>query len=213
MLQALKGEANAENAYPRDGVVSLSELIGYVRTRVGVEAPAAGWSKSITPQARDLRTNTGEFFFITSEHKVAKLESGGHECQGRFENGMPVVVMGKPAIDTFKDCAYCPEMVVIPAGKYLMGSPSEEAQRYSDEGPLHGVSLPMPIAVGKYEVSFAEWDACVAAGGCSGYRPYDEGWGRGQRPVINVSWEDAKAHVEWLSEAAGQPYRLLSEAE
>ena len=67
--------------------------------------------------------------------------------------------------------------------------------------------------MGKYEVTFAEWDACVADGGCNGYKPHDEGWGRGQRPVINVSWDDAQAYLIWLSKETGQPYRLLSEAE
>ena len=58
-----------------------------------------------------------------------------------------------------------------------------------------------------------EWDACVSAGGCGGYRPEDEGWGRGRRPVINVSWEDAQEYVRWLSRETGEDYRLLSEAE
>lgn len=67
--------------------------------------------------------------------------------------------------------------------------------------------------VGRYEVTFAQWDECVAAGGCNGYRPGDEGWGRGNRPVINVSWNDAQAYVQWLSQHTGQRYRLLTSAE
>jgi formylglycine-generating enzyme required for sulfatase activity len=67
--------------------------------------------------------------------------------------------------------------------------------------------------VGRYEVTFAQWDACVAGGGCNGYRPNDEGWGRGNRPVINVSWNDAQAYVQWLSQSTGQRYRLLNAAE
>ena len=69
------------------------------------------------------------------------------------------------------------------------------------------------FAVGKYEVTFGEWEACVAGGGCGGYRPDDRGWGRGDRPVINVSWEDARGYVRWLSRKTGKTYRLLSEAE
>ena len=69
----------------------------------------------------------------------------------------------------------------------------------------------MPYA--KYELTFADWDACVAAGGCNGYKPNDLGWGRGQQPVINVSWDDAHAYVAWLSAVTGKTYRLLSEAE
>ena len=78
---------------------------------------------------------------------------------------------------------------------------------------MHRATIGQPFAVGVYEVTFAEWEACVSGGGCKGYRPDDVGWGRGRRPVINVSWEDARAYVAWLSRETGQAYRLLSEAE
>ena len=113
----------------------------------------------------------------------------------------------------FQDCAECPQMVVIPAGSFLMGSPESEEGRESDEGPQHRVTIREPFAVGVYEVTFEEWDACMADGGCGGYRPDDKGWGRGRRPVIKVSWEDAQAYVKWLSRKTGEEYRLLSEAE
>ena len=103
--------------------------------------------------------------------------------------------------------------MVVPAGTFTMGSPASEEFREEDEGPQHSVTIPAPFAVGVYEVTFAEWDACVRAGGCGGYAPADEGWGRGSRPVINVSWEDAQAYVSWLSQQTGARYRLLSEAE
>ena len=113
----------------------------------------------------------------------------------------------------FQDCARCPEMVVVPDGSFLMGSPSDEAGRSDDEGPVHRVTIARPFAVGVYEVTFAEWGACVSGGGCDGFRPDDRGWGRGRRPVINVSWDDAQAYVRWLSRKTGEEYRLLSEAE
>ena len=113
----------------------------------------------------------------------------------------------------FQDCSDCPEMVVVPGGSYMMGSPADEEERSGDEGPRHRVMVPRPIAVGKYEITFGEWDACVAGGGCGGYRPGDAGWGRGRRPVVNVSWEDAKGYAEWLSRKTGEGYRLLSESE
>jgi formylglycine-generating enzyme required for sulfatase activity len=69
------------------------------------------------------------------------------------------------------------------------------------------------FAAGKFAVTFDEWDACVSAGGCNAYRPDDGGWGRGQRPVIHVSWNDAKAYATWLSGRTGKTYRLLSETE
>ena len=113
----------------------------------------------------------------------------------------------------FRDCAECPELVVVSEGTYMMGSPSSEAGRDSDEGPVHRVTFERPFAVGVYEVTFGEWDACVSGGGCGGHRPSDEGWGRGRQPVMNVSWDDAKAYVRWLSRKTGKEYRLLSESE
>lgn len=124
----------------------------------------------------------------------------------------PSARLYKPG-ESFKDCADCPEMVVVPAGSFTMGSPASEKERSGDEGPQRRVTFARPFAVGKFEATFAEWDACVADGGCNGYRPSDSGWGRGNRPAINVSWDDAKAYVGWLSRKAGKTYRLLSEAE
>ena len=113
----------------------------------------------------------------------------------------------------FRDCGTCPEMVVVPSGSFMMGSQASEAGRDDDEGPVHRVTIGYRLAVGVYEVTFSEWDACVDAGGCGGHRPEDEGWGRGSRPVINVSWEDAQEYVRWLSRETGGDYRLLSESE
>ena len=112
----------------------------------------------------------------------------------------------------FRDCAECPEMVVMPAGSFEMGSPSHEGGRFDNEGPLHRVTISEPFAVGVHEVTFREWDACHRAGGCS-RNPGDNGWGRGNRPVINVSWEDAREYLRWLSGKTGEDYRLLSESE
>ena len=112
----------------------------------------------------------------------------------------------------FRDCRMCPLLVVVPDGRFVMGSPESEGRRWPDEGPQHWVWIGSPFAVGVYEVTFSEWDECVAVGGCNRWVPGDEGWGRGSRPVINVSWEDAQAYVEWLSRQTGEQYRLLSEA-
>jgi formylglycine-generating enzyme required for sulfatase activity len=112
----------------------------------------------------------------------------------------------------FRDCPSCPEMVAVPAGEFMMGSPESEKGRGKDEGPQHKVTFQQPFAAGKFEVTFTQWDACVADGGCT-HKPGDEGWGRGQRPVINVSFDDAKQYLAWLSKKSGKPYRLLTEAE
>jgi formylglycine-generating enzyme required for sulfatase activity len=116
----------------------------------------------------------------------------------------------KPGSD-FKECTSgCPVMIVIPAGKFIMGSSENEPDREASEGPQHEVTVAKPFAVSKFEVTFEEWDACVAAAACP--RVPDH-WGRGEMPVINVSWGDAKQYVGWLSQLTGKEYRLLTEAE
>jgi formylglycine-generating enzyme required for sulfatase activity len=102
-------------------------------------------------------------------------------------------------------------MVVVPASTFTMGSPANEPQRYDNEVQVR-VTIPAPFAAGKYAVTFDEWDACIAEGGCR-HKPEDGGWGRGRRPVIYVNWDDAKAYTAWVSRKTGNTYRLLSEAE
>ena len=124
-----------------------------------------------------------------------------------------VAALGLPSEgEVVRDCVECPEMVVVPAGSYTMGSPLDEPGRWNDEGPRHRVRIGRPFAVGRYEVTFAEWDACRHAGGCA-HTPNDEGWARGNRPAIHVTWKHAQEYAGWLSEKTGRTYRLLSESE
>jgi formylglycine-generating enzyme required for sulfatase activity len=104
-------------------------------------------------------------------------------------------------------------MVVVPAGTFAMGSAQTDKKAYTSEMPQHTVTIAKPFAVSKYELTFADWDACVTGGGCNSYKPDDEGWGRGQQPVVTVDWDDAQQYVAWLSQVTGKTYRLLSEAE
>ena len=120
--------------------------------------------------------------------------------------GIPVIFR-----DQLADGSPGPEMVLIPSGIYLMGSPADEPERSDTEGPQHQVTIAKPFAIGRYVLTFAEWDAFAAATG--GYRPDDEGWGRGARPVINVSWDDAQGYLRWLAGQTSQDYRLPSESE
>ncbi len=90
------------------------------------------------------------------------------------------------AAKDFRDCRQCPEMVPVPGKAY---------------------------AIGKYLVTFEEWDACVEAGGCGGYKPDDGNWGRGRMPVFNVSWEQVQTYLAWLSKKTHRTYRLPTEAE
>ena len=117
----------------------------------------------------------------------------------------------------FRDCPQCPEMVVVPAGSFMMGSPAEEEggpqSHQFHERPQHRVDFAAPFAIGLFEVTFEQWDACLAGGGCGGYRPERPFFDEPNHPIVDVSWNDARAYVEWLSARTGQHYRLPSEAE
>ena len=113
--------------------------------------------------------------------------------------------------DNLKSGGKGPHMVHIPAGSFVMGSPPTEQGRQKNESPQHTVTISRPFALSLYEITFAEYDAFAKA--TARQRPHDRGWGRGQRPVINVSWEDATAYAAWLSDQTGQRYRLPTEAE
>ncbi|MGB5487472.1 MAG: SUMF1/EgtB/PvdO family nonheme iron enzyme, partial [Lysobacterales bacterium] len=113
---------------------------------------------------------------------------------------------------TFHDCEGCPEMMVIPSNAFWQGSKDDSQLALSMEKPSRLVTIDEPFAAGIHEVTMAEWDLCFKEKGCSS-QPGDNGWGRGSRPVIMVSWNDAEEYVHWLSEKTGQAYRLPSESE
>ena len=131
----------------------------------------------------------------------------------------------------FRDCADCPEMVVVPMGTFAMGSPADEAGRYAGEDPVRRISIGEPIAVGLHEVTRRQYASFVRESGYAGAdscwvyekggwkERMDRGWrdpGFGQtgsHPAVCVSWEDAFSYVEWLSRRTGAAYRLLSESE
>ncbi len=124
----------------------------------------------------------------TAVQRTSQAQAGTSRTDGPLSSERERALKPK---DSFKECSQCPEMVVVPVGSFTMGSPGSEEGRDNDEGPQHPVRIGKPFAVGKFSVTFEDWDACVADGGCNGYRPSDAGWGRGRRPVINVSWNDA----------------------
>ena len=131
-------------------------------------------------------------------------------------------VQSRATGQVFQDLPTAPQMVVLPSGKFLMGSPLDEPLRIDIESPQHEVTIDYRLAMGKYPVTFEEWDACVADGGTK-HKPKDMGgfWsrGRGKRPVIHVNWNDAEQYVVWLNKKVGiaevdpTRYRLPSEAE
>jgi formylglycine-generating enzyme required for sulfatase activity len=169
------------------------------QSNAAAEREFAAASEADTPQALEefLAAHPNSAHALAARGRIAELRATGVTIGERFVR----------AGEVFDDCDgadWCPRMVVIPPVDPAAAQVGTER-----------------IAVGRYEVTFAEWDACVAGGGCNGYSPIDQlgyrpdqGLGRrGNRPVINVSWNDAQAYVQWLSQRTGQRYRLLTEAE
>ncbi|WP_419939868.1 formylglycine-generating enzyme family protein [Candidatus Palauibacter sp.] len=207
------------DGYTRDGdaraALAALDRILELQAEHGVEIPDSFWFRHAEAalaagNAEMAVTSAVRYLELTAqegEHYVAALElfNEAEALQARFPPG-----------SNFSDCDVCPRMVVVPAGTFTMGSPESEESEYW-ERPQHSVTIPAPFAVGVYEVTFAEWDACERAGGCDGNfwrdetREYREAEGR--HPVVEVDWNDAQAYVSWLSERTGARYRLLTEAE
>lgn len=149
----------------------------------------AGWEKATSENVRSAYEEYLAYFTVHANEALERLDT----------------ILPK---DIFRDCVGCPDMIAVPAGSYQMGSDFGAA----DELPIHEVSIDKSFAVGIFELSFAEWDACVLRGSCSD-SVFDNGWGRNQRPVINVTWDQAQTYVGWLSSETGESYRLLTESE
>ena len=219
-----------------DGYVTGQELGLYLQSEVPKHARQ-------TPQfgkIKDYKLSRGDFVFfvgakpVVNNQQVVQVKQENAEiARLKKENAKlkhqvliagttipaqpPVVKPTKPTVvivaprskffrDRLKDGSKGPEMVRIPAGSFRMGSNNGD----SDEKPVHKVSL-SAFSIGKYEVTFAEYDKFANATGKD--KPSDRGWGRGNRPVINVSWHDAVAYAKWLSQQTGHIYRLPTEAE
>ena len=258
-VEAGLGLTHGERVLVQYGLLSLGHAIGLVdgafgrRTRSGFEGyqrskglPETGY---LTGEVRDALMLLGESYRQDEERRAddaafaeakrlhtpasyrSYLDRGGrHEAAARAllaDATKSKWEVGKK----FRDCAECPELVVVPAGSYEMGSPPGEEGRGEDEGPVHRVTVSVPIAVGVYEVTRREWGRFVSE---TGYAPVGSCWtyesgarknrtGRGWRnpgfsqgeghPAVCVSWEDAQEYVRWLSRETGSEYRLLSESE
>jgi formylglycine-generating enzyme required for sulfatase activity len=159
-----------------------------------LEGPSKPSAKSEADSAAKRNADAGE---AARDPALSVMPGSGKTFQDRLADGKP--------------CPMCPEMVVVPAGKFTMGSPVKEDGRTGYAETQFPVTISQPFAVAKFAVTFDQWDACVADGSC--YRPADEGWGRGKLPVINVNWANANVYAEWLSQKTGRTYSLLSEAE
>jgi formylglycine-generating enzyme required for sulfatase activity/uncharacterized caspase-like protein len=195
------------------GTTSIDELEDFIQ-RFG----KTSYGSMARERLRELRKNEVAVAVPPRELRPASPDPCGGTISASLSSRAPCPLSAvqertlKPK-DTFRECDGCPEMIVIPAGSFMMGSPPNEPQRNKNEDPQHKVTFAKAFAVGRFAVTFDEWDVCVAEGGCSYQPPDPKNWGRGRRPVINVSWSDAKGYLAWLSRKTGKTYRLLSEAE
>jgi formylglycine-generating enzyme required for sulfatase activity len=158
--------------------------------------------------AGDSPANPEETFLL-------RLKPGEHRIRAAKTGFDPVEETVMVAADSERtlDLSLIPELAMapIPGGCFQMGSPEDEPERDADEGPAHRVCV-KPFEIGRHEVTFDDWDACVTDGGCP-HRPDDEGWGRGKRPAINISWDDIQDYIRWLNASTGKQFRLPTEAE
>ena len=190
------GPASAQESGEGKGTLRILTLPGSAQLYVNGE------------RRGDSPASSGESFTIslpTGEYRLRAVKDG-------FDAVERDVFVGADTDQTVK-LSLAPEidMVRLPGGCFVMGSPGDEPERDADEGPQHEVCVEA-FEIGRYEVTFADWDACVADGGCRALAD-DEGWGRGSRPVLNISWQDAHDYIRWLNHTGAEGYRLPSEAE
>ena len=191
---------------------------GTVTVADGLSATVLAQQETVFWQSIVNSTNAADFeaylrqfpagtFRALATNRLSALRAGTADAPGTRPAADPPARREAGAV--FRDCPTCPELVVIRAGRFRMGCVSGRDCE-DDERPVHEVEVPS-FALGVYEVTFEEYDRFAAATGRD--RPNDRGWGRGGRPVMNVSWEDATAYASWLSEETGERYRLPSESE
>lgn len=157
---------------------------------------------------------SGSSFVLSTECAVDLASDIAIISSGSFEKPpIKQVKARKVKIDHSEPSVSKMNMVVIKPASFMMGSPTTELRRDANEGPQRKVTFNDAFEIGKYEVTFNDWNTCVVGGGCQNYYPDDAGWGKGERPVINISWDDTQNYLRWLNKVTGLRYRLPTEAE
>ena len=218
----------------RSGSMLVTSLEGALLPELRERVHAATDPDGVRRLAWNEMTRSAWRLGASVEH--AFLRGGSAALQANAAAVAPVLAAGlRPAPgEMFRDCAECPQMIVLPLGRFIMGSPQNEAERFDDEGPQREVVLATPVAVGRFEVTVGEFRRFLgAAGHAAGgncFAPDSDGdgaldqspdasWAKpgfeqdDQSPVTCVTWDDAQAYVTWLSRSTGETYRLLSESE
>ena len=211
----VQAERQAQAGQSAAAVATLDRILA-LQADHGLEIPAAFWFKhaeaslaaGLFDQAIGSSTEYIRHAGRDGEHYLAALKVLDAAEFGK------ATLPGRTFRDALASGGEGPVMVVIPAGAFLMGMdcPSSDENCLPQE-PVHEVTIRAPFALSRYKVTFAEWDACVAAGGCDGNEPSDADWIRGMCPVMGVSWDNAREFVSWLSAQTGADYRLPTESE
>ena len=221
------GDRRAMLALGRRYARGLGVVQDYVEAHKWLNLAASRGEAAAVEEREALAARMTPQQVATAQERAAAWRPGAD----RAAEGGEAVARRWQAGTRFRDCAECPELVVVPAGSFRMGSPESEAGRYDTEGPVHRVEIGRPFAVGVYEVTRGEYSRFVSATGhssgnsCATYEGGKWEWRSGRHwrspgfrqtdahPVVCVNWDDAKAYVRWLSEKTEKAYRLLSESE
>ncbi len=150
---------------------------------------------------------------LLEKNEMTHANAGKEPVAKEQEPSKPTALVSTQPGTIFRDCPECPEMIVLPTGVATLGAPETDPERTSHELPPHKAAISYVLAVGRFEITFAEWDACATAGGCR-KDVQQPSWGRyGQHPVVNVDWRDTQVYLDWLKKTSGFEYRLLTETE
>ena len=196
-LRALLGRAA--------GLPRWRPLIPGLRSAIASAVPQAPRHRLYAALAAAAAVAVLAIYYVTAPPP----EAGGPAAA--FPPPADAVLAARPGA-VFRDCAECPALVVVPAGRFTMGAPAGDRDATDHERPQRAIVIARPFALGRTEVTAAEYAACVAGGGCTN-RGDHAPWGGGRYPVVKVEWRDAKAYAAWLAQKTGKDYRLPSEAE
>ncbi len=198
------------------GLAALANELGVLKITAAADYPRweTAWAKTLAARVKAEPDPAAAERLLGAARELFPRAAGLAQLRRPAAAALPPIVPVAPdPRSVFRDRLQSggegPAMVRLPGGDFLMGSPEAEPERYNDE-TQHRVAI-KPFAIGRTEVSFAEYDRFAAAKGRA--KPVDGGWGRGDRPVINVSWDDATDYAAWLSAQTGRRYRLPTEAE